>query len=142
MEPDRINEPRPEDRPLSEATPSELFDRLMRHMGESTKHEVELAKSEMKSNLETQVEVAKGLTMAGMLGMLALNVFAAAIVLALAPVIVPWAAALIVAVIAGIGAFVAAKTARPERAYRRMRHTGRVFDDEAHRAGERLAGHA
>jgi len=142
MEPDRTDVPRPEDRSLRDATPSELFDRLMRHMGDTTKHEVELAKSEMRSNLETQAEVAKGLTMAAVLGILALNVLAAAIILALAPVIAPWAAALIVAVIAGIGAFVAAKTARPERAYRRMRHSGRVFEDEAHRTGERLAGHA
>lgn len=142
MERDRINEPTPEDRTLDNATPSELFDRLMRHMGDSTKHEVELAKSEMRHNMQTQVEVAKGLTMAGVLGMVALNLLAATIVLALAPVIMPWAAALIVAIIAGIGAFVAAKMAHPERATRMLRHTDRTFEDEAHRAGHRLTGHA
>jgi len=111
-------------------------------MGDTTKREVEIAKSEMRDNFETQVEVAKGLTVAGVLGIVAVSALAAAIVLGLASVIVPWGAALIVAIVAGIGAFVAAKMAHPERATRRFRHTGRVFEDEAHRAGQRLTGHA
>ena len=60
--------------------------------------EGELAKAELQSNVQSSVAMAKGLGIAALCGLLGLNMLLVAAVLALATMMQPWMAALILAV--------------------------------------------
>ena len=76
---------------------------LIREVGEQmvmlARKEVELAKAEMKRDLDTEIEMAKAMGVAGVCGILGLNMLLVAIVFALSPMIYGWLLALVDAIV-------------------------------------------
>jgi uncharacterized membrane protein YqjE len=71
------------------------------------KKEIELAKTEIRADLRSELQMAKALGIAAVAALLGVNAFLVAVILALATTIPGWAAALIVGgVMLGIGAMV------------------------------------
>jgi uncharacterized membrane protein YqjE len=101
--------------------------------------EVELAKTEIKADLESTLSMAKGLGIAALGMVLGLNMLLVALVLALAPYISPWLAALLVGgtllVIGGIFGYVTwvGRVTKP------LAITRKTLKEDAQWAKERLA---
>ena len=71
------------------------------------KKEIELAKAEMRADINSELRMVKGLGIAGLVALLGLHALLVAVVLALATVIAGWIAALIIGgILLGIGAVV------------------------------------
>jgi uncharacterized membrane protein YqjE len=71
------------------------------------KKEIELAKAEFRADMDSEVQMATALAIAGVVAIVGLNVLLVAVILALTPVIAAWLAALIIGgALLGIGALV------------------------------------
>lgn len=88
---------------------AELVSELARKASELARKEVELARAEVRADLRAEVRAASGLGIAGLCGVLTLQLLLTAVVLALmeAGILPGWAAALVVAaVVLAIGSAV------------------------------------
>lgn len=73
----------------------ELLGEIVEKAGLLARKEVELAKTEVKADLQTHIAMAKGFGAAALAGLLGINLLLVAAVMALAPYVTPWLGALI-----------------------------------------------
>ena len=73
----------------------ELLGEIVEKAGLLARKEVELAKTEVKADLQTHIAMAKGFGAAALAGLLGINLLLVAVVMALAPYVTPWLGALI-----------------------------------------------
>ncbi len=125
-------------RPLERESTGELLTQFFDQTKQLVRKEVELAKLEAGDSVKTVAARTVLFAIAGLFGLTTLGLLAATAVLALATVLYPWAAALIVAgatlVIALI--FVAAAKAKKVRP---MEETQRTLKEDVQWAKERMA---
>jgi len=103
----------------------ELVKTVMRKVAELAKTEFELAKAELRANVKAEAAAAKGLGVAAIAGLAALNLLLVTAVLALAQLMPAWGAGLLVsgvvlliAVVAGVAGW----GKRVKDPLRRIRH--------------------
>jgi hypothetical protein len=82
---------------LATASTGELVGRLAGEAKELVKKEIDLAKSELRTELKSELKMAAGLLGAGVAALVMFQLLLAALVLALAEAMPPWAAALVAA---------------------------------------------
>jgi uncharacterized membrane protein YqjE len=82
---------------LATASTGELVGRLAGEAKELAKKEIDLAKSELRTELKSELKMAAGLAGAGVAALVMFQLLLAALVLALAETMPPWAAALVTA---------------------------------------------
>jgi uncharacterized membrane protein YqjE len=125
--------------PLATASTAELVGRLAEEAKELVKKEVELAKSELRSEVKNEIKMATGLAGAAVAALVTLNLLFVAIVLALDDPLPGWAAALIVA--AGTLAIggVAGAVGWSYRARKLLPLTQKTLKEDAQWAEERLS---
>lgn len=105
--------PRPE---LLEAMPlKDLLAAITGSVASLATQEVELAKAEIRSDVQSSLAMVKGFGVAAFCGLLGANMLLVALVLALARVLPGWAAALILAALFIVAAAVAATIAWARR---------------------------
>jgi Putative Actinobacterial Holin-X, holin superfamily III len=93
--------------PVQAMSTRELIAEILGKASRLIKTEAELAKTEIKADLQSQLAMVKGLAIAMVCGLLALNMLLVALVLGLAPWIPGWLAALIIAgVLLALGAVI------------------------------------
>ena len=73
----------------------ELIGEITDKAGLLARKEIELAKTEIKADLQSQIAMAKGLAIAALAVLLGLNLLLVAVVIALAPYVTPWLGALV-----------------------------------------------
>jgi membrane protein len=83
--------------PVRDMSTGELIGFITERTRELVRDEIELAKSEARSDVRAEVRAAIGMTAGGVLMICGLTMCFVAVALALSTVIMPWAAALIVA---------------------------------------------
>lgn len=103
------------------------------------KKEIELAKSELRSDITKEVAMAKGLGVAGLCAIWAVSLMLVAAVFALATVIPGWAAALIVAAAVLLVGTIAGLVGWGKRVKQPMEATRRTLKEDVLWAKERLA---
>ena len=103
------------------------------------KKEAELAKAEVKETMRNQVAMIVGFASAIVLGLVGIGLLAAALVLGLAEVMAPWAAALIVGVVlVGVAALVA-KSAKSKGIKKPFERTQKSLKEDLQWIRERTA---
>lgn len=86
---------------------ADLIKTITQQVSELAKKEVELARAEAEVDLQAELELTKGLAIAGVCGLIAINLFIMSLVLLFAPQHA-WLACLILSlVLVGVGAFCA-----------------------------------
>jgi hypothetical protein len=103
------------------------------------KKEVELAKTELKADLTSELATVKGLGVAVLVGVLGLNMFLMAIVLALASYIPGWLAALLIGGVLVVAAGILGYTSWTRRVTSPLATTRKTLKEDAQWAKERLA---
>jgi hypothetical protein len=125
--------------PVSAAPTSELVGELMRKSSELVKSEIALARSELHEDMTREIKMAKGLGVAGVCAITALNLILVAIVLALAGLMPGWASALVVSlVVLSIGA-AAAGIGWSKRVKKPLDKTQKTLKEDMQWAKERTA---
>ena len=76
-------------------TTRELLGEIVDKAALLARKEVDLARTEIKADLQSQIALAKGLAVAAVAGLLGLNMLLVAAVIAVAPYVAPWLAALV-----------------------------------------------
>ena len=103
------------------------------------KKEVELAKTELKADLTSELATVKGLGLAVLVGVLGLNMFLVAIVLALVAYIPGWLAALLIGGVLVIVAGILGYASWTRRVTSPLAATRKTLKEDAQWAKERLA---
>jgi len=117
----------------------ELIGQVIDSATQLAKKEIELAKSELRSDIKAELAMAKGLGVAGLCALWAVGLMLVACALALGTVIPEWAAALIVAgVVLAVGT-VAGLIGWGKRVKKPLEATRRTLKEDALWAKERLA---
>ncbi len=129
MQPESTSISRPD--PLATATTGELLGALAKQSGELVKKEIELAKSEVRSDIKREVQMADGLGVAAFHAVAAVCLLIVAAVLALAIVVPGWAAALIVAGVMAVIAAVAATVGWKRRVTQPLDTTQKTLKEDA-----------
>ena len=124
--------------PLAAASTAELVGKLAEEAKELVKTEVELAKTEFKTQMKSEVKLAAGLAVAGIAALFALSLLLAAIVLALSESLPGWAAALIVAGGTLVFGGVAGAIGWNYRVKRPLARTQKTLKEDAQWAQDRL----
>jgi hypothetical protein len=124
---------------LERMTNRELLSHTMQTALDLVKKEVELAKVEVKADLQAELGMAKGLGVAGLCAIWAVSMMLVAAAMALGEVIPEWAAALIVA--AGVLAVgtIAGLVGWAKRVKKPLETTLRTLKEDARWAKERMA---
>jgi uncharacterized membrane protein YqjE len=126
------------ERPLAEASTGELVTKLAAETTVLVGKQIELVKSELRADLKSELKMAKGLGVAGVLALATLNMLLFALVLALGETMPGWTAALIVAgATLAIGA-VAAVIGWAKRVKKPLEKTRRTLEEDARWAKDRL----
>jgi hypothetical protein len=135
-----LPQPRSVDRlDLERMTNRELLSHTMQTALDLVKKEVELAKVEVKADVQAEVSMAKGLGVAGLCAIWAVSLMLVACAFALATVLPGWAAALIVAaVVLAIGS-IAGLVGWGKRVKKPLETTLRTLKEDARWAKERMA---
>jgi putative superfamily III holin-X len=117
----------------------ELIGHVIDSATQLAKKEIELAKSELRSDIKSELAMAKGLGVAGLCALWAVGLMLVACAMALGTAIPEWAAALIVAgVVLAVGT-VAGLIGWGKRVKKPMEATRRTLKEDALWAKERLA---
>jgi uncharacterized membrane protein YqjE len=103
------------------------------------KKEVELAKTELKADLTSELSTVKGLGLAVLVGILGLNMFLVSLVLALAAYIPGWLAALLIGGVLVIVAGILGYASWTRRVRSPLATTRQTLKEDAQWAKERLA---
>ena len=117
----------------------ELIGQVIDSATQLAKKEIELAKSELRSDIKAELTMAKGLGVAGLCALWAVGLMLVACALALGTIMPEWAAALIVAgVVLAVGT-VAGLIGWGKRVKKPLEATRRTLKEDALWAKERLA---
>jgi uncharacterized membrane protein YqjE len=103
------------------------------------KKEVELAKTEIKADLRSQIAMAQSLAIAAVLALLALNALLVALVVALAAYMPAWLAALVIAAVLFLAAGILGWVGWKRRLTSPLAVTRKRLKEDAQWAKERLA---
>jgi membrane protein len=117
----------------------ELLGEIVEKAGLLARKEVELAKTELKADLKSQLGMAKGLGIAGLAGLLGVNLLLVAVVLALAPLVTPWLGALILGGILVVGGGIVAWVSWKRRVSNPLALTRKSLKEDVQWAKEHLA---
>src|SRR5215470_4434170 len=101
--------------------------------------EIELAKTEIRADLQSELAMVKGLGVAAVLALLSLGQFLLAAVAALAPIVAPWLSALVIALILLLGAAIAGYIGWSRRVSNPLALTRKTVKEDMQWAKERLA---
>ena len=129
----------PGERPLQGAGIGELIGQLFRQTSELLKTELELARAEMRTTVQSAVSMMVMMLMAAVFGMVALGCFAASLVLALSQRFAPWSAALIVGAVLLVVAFGLVMAARSKQKEKPFETTQKTLKEDVQWAKERAA---
>jgi hypothetical protein len=125
-------------RELSQLSHRELFKHVIETGRELAMKEVELARSEVRSDIKSEVSMAKGLGVGAVCGLCALNMMLVAIAMALSHVMDEWLAALIVAAVVLAVGTVVGWVGWNKRVTSPLESTRRSLKEDARWAKERL----
>jgi len=103
------------------------------------KKEIELAKTELRADLISELATVKGLGLAVLVGVLGLNMFLVAVVLALVAYIPGWLAALLIGGVLVVAAGILGYASWTRRVTIPLAATRRTLKEDAQWARERLA---
>jgi uncharacterized membrane protein YqjE len=106
---------------------------------ELAKKEIELAKVELKADVKAEVDMAKGLGVAGLCAIWAVSMMLVAVAMALGTALPEWAAALIVAAAVLAVGTVAGLVGWGKRVKKPLEATLRTLKEDARWAKERMA---
>lgn len=129
----------PEERPLESASTGELLGQFFRQTSELLKKELELAKAEVGSTVQSAVTMTVGFAAAALLGMLGLGLLCSAAVLALATTMPAWGAALLVGVVMLVIAGILAAVAKKKGIKKPLERTQQSLKEDVQWAKERMA---
>ena len=101
--------------------------------------EIDLAKHEIKADLRSEIAAAKGLAVAALVGLLALNGFVVAMILALAKIMPGWVAGVLVGVVMLLIGGAVGYVAWSRRVTQPLAYTRKMIRETAQWAKERLA---
>jgi hypothetical protein len=124
---------------LERLTNRELLSHTMQTALDLVKKEVELAKVEVKADLQAEVGMAKGLGVAGLCAIWTVSMMLVAGAFALATVLPGWAAALIVAAAVLAVGTIAGLVGWAKRVKKPLETTLRTLKEDARWAKERMA---
>ena len=117
----------------------ELIGEIIAKVTLLAKKEVELAKTELKADLVSELATVKGLGLAVLVGVCGLNMLLVAIVLALAAYLPGWLAALLIGGLLAIVAGILGYVSWARRVRSPLAATRRTLKEDAQWAKERLA---
>lgn len=117
----------------------ELIGEITAKVSLLAKKEVELAKTELKADLASELATVKGLGLAVLVGVLGLNMLLVAIVLGLAAYLPGWLAALLIGGLLVIVAGILGYVSWTRRVTSPLAATRRTLKEDAQWAKERLA---
>jgi Putative Actinobacterial Holin-X, holin superfamily III len=124
---------------LERMTNRQLLSHTMQTALDLVKKEVELAKVEVKADLQSEVSMAKGLGVAGLCAIWSVSLMLVACAFALATVLPGWAAALIVAAAVLAVGTIAGLVGWGKRVKKPLQTTLRTLKEDARWAKERMA---
>ena len=139
MKSDRSQEAVPGQRPLESVSTGELLSRFFKQITELLKKELDLAKSEIRTSVQSIVTVTVEFLAAAIFGLLGLMLLSAAAVLGLATAMPAWLAALLVGfvmLVIAVGLGMAAKTKGIKKPLDRTQQT---LKEDVQWAKERIA---
>jgi uncharacterized membrane protein YqjE len=128
-----------EPRPLADASIGDLVGRMAKDGVDLVKKEVELARAELKENVQRQISMGKTVAVAAALGVIGLTIALMSIVLVLAERMAPWAAALLVGGVVLVIAVAVGLIGWGKRVRRPLARTRRTLKDDVHWAKEGFA---
>lgn len=126
-------------RSLEQLSTRELVAHTLENVGLLVKKEIELARSELRADLKAEVAMAKGLGVAGLCALFAVNLMLVAVALALGTVMPEWAAALLVAAVVLAVGTVAGLVGWGKRVRDLLPATRRTVKEDLQWAKERIA---
>jgi uncharacterized membrane protein YqjE len=118
---------------------AELIKTVMQKVAELAKTEFELAKTELKADLKAESSAAKGLGVAAVAGLVALNLLMVTAVLALAQVMPAWGAGLLVSGVMLLIAVIAGVTGWGKRVKSPLARTRRDIKEDVQWTKEKIA---
>jgi hypothetical protein len=117
----------------------ELIGEITGKAGLLARKEVELAKTEIKADLQSELAMAKSLAIAGVAGLLGLNLLLVSVVLALASYVTPWLGALLIGGILLVAAGVLGYVGWARRVSTPLPLTQKTLKEDVQWAKERMA---
>jgi hypothetical protein len=136
---EKFESPAAENAPYLESVPTaELLSTLLRGSTELVKKEVDLAKAELRQDVKREVQMAAGLGVAGVFGLVALTLFFVAAAFALETTIPGWAAGLAVAGLALAISVVAGVLGWVRRVKKPLDKTERTLKEDVRWAKQRM----
>ena len=126
-------------RSLEQLSTRELVAHTLENVALLVKKEIELARSELRADLKAEVAMAKGLGVAGLCALFAVNLMLVAVALALGTVMPEWAAALLVAAAVLAVGTVAGLVGWGKRVRDLLPATRRTLKEDVQWAKERIA---
>jgi membrane protein len=117
----------------------ELLGEIVEKAGLLARKEVELAKTELRADLTSQLGMAKGLGVAGLASLLGVNLLLVAVVIALAPLVTPWLGALILGGLLVVGGGIVAYVSWNRRVSSPLALTRKSLKEDVQWAKEHLA---
>jgi uncharacterized membrane protein YqjE len=129
----------PPERAAATLSTAELIKEITSQFGHLAKKQVELAKTELRADVRAEIGMVKGLGIAALAALLALNVTLVAVVLALARKMPGWGAALVVAgFLVGV-AVIAGLLGWQRRVRTPLERTRKTLEEDVRWAKERVA---
>jgi putative superfamily III holin-X len=127
------------ERAAASLTTTELVREITSHVGLLVKRQVELAKTELKADLHTEVGTVRNLGIAALAALLTLNLLLVTAALALSLVMPGWAAGLVVSGFTLLIAVVVGLIGWQKRIRRPLARSRQALEDEIKWTKERLA---
>jgi hypothetical protein len=110
---------------------TELLEEIGHQVSSLARAELDLAKNELRANLLDELKMATGLSAAGIMGLMAINLLLVTAVFALATLLPGWAAGLIVTGVVLLAAAVTASVGWSKRVRQPLRRTRREMKEDA-----------
>jgi len=129
----------PRDPALAEASTGELVARLLGETKELVQKQVDLAKTEVRSDVKREAKAAEGIGVAVICGIATFNMLLVAVVLAIAEALPGWGAALIVAAFMLVVTVVAGAIGWNKRVRRPLEKTEKTTKEDVQWTKQRLA---
>jgi len=127
------------ERPLQGAGIGELIGQLVHQTSELLKTEVELARAEVRTGMQSAISAIGMMLVAAVFGMVAVGCLAASLVLALAQRLEPWSAALIVGAVMLVLAFGVVMAARSMQKKKPLEKTRKTLKEDVQWAKDQAA---
>jgi uncharacterized membrane protein YqjE len=123
----------------SSLSTGELIGEVMNQVSALVKAQIELATAEIRADVSAEIGAAKGLGVAALAGIAALNLLLVTVVLALALVMPAWLAGLIVTVALALTAVVAGAAGWRKRVRNPVRRTRQQLQEDVEWTKEKMA---